>query len=90
MVKGITRTVVVIRSPDPQIFDEAIFIVKDDSMKNTGVTNREILRQAQDTAENYIREQRGHRPRPKFPGPVYALFGAGATGLIWVLTNLIL
>ena len=30
MVKGISRRVVVVKSPDPEIFDEAIFIVRDE------------------------------------------------------------
>ena len=30
MVKGVTRQVVVVRSPDPELFEQAIFIVRGD------------------------------------------------------------
>ena len=89
MVKGITRRVVVIKSPDPQVFDEAIFIVKEDASKKSGVTNEEILRQAQDTARNYIKTHRGGKKILNLPPPVYAALGACATGLIWMLTTFI-
>ena len=88
MVKGITRRVVVIKSPDPRVFDEAIFIVKEDATKNTGVTTREILRQAQSAAESYVRSSKEKRHH-HFPSSVYALFGAGATGVVWLLTEII-
>ena len=29
MVKGIARRVVVVKSPDPKVFDEAIFLVRE-------------------------------------------------------------
>ena len=29
MVKGITRQVILVKSPDPKLFEEAIFIVKE-------------------------------------------------------------
>ena len=31
MVKGISRRVIVVKSPDPRLFEEAIFIVKKDA-----------------------------------------------------------
>jgi hypothetical protein len=89
MVKGITRRVVVIKSPDPHIFDEAIFIVKDDAMKRPGVTNDEILREAQDAAESYVREQKDKKPLHRLPPQVYTIIGAGLTGAIWALVSII-
>lgn len=88
MVKGITRRVVVIKSPDPHVFDEAIFIVKEDAL-HRGVTNDEILREAQDTAANYIRNHRGKGLIERIPAPFFAAIGAAATGLIWFLSQFI-
>ena len=31
MVKGITRQVILVKSPDPKLFEEAIFIVKEEA-----------------------------------------------------------
>ena len=32
MVKGITRQVILVKSPDPKLFEEAIFIVKEEAL----------------------------------------------------------
>ncbi|MGM9522320.1 MAG: translation initiation factor 2 [Oscillospiraceae bacterium] len=89
MVKGITRRVVVVKSPDPHVFDEAIFIVKEDAAKHPGVTNEEILRQAQDAAMSYVKSSSGKRRGLRLPAPVYTLIGAGMTGILWLLTAII-
>jgi len=86
MVKGITRRVVVIKTPDPRVFDEAIFIVKDDALRR-GVTGEEVLREAQDAARDYIRKNRGRSFLSRIPSPVFALLGAGLTALVWFLTR---
>ena len=45
MVKGITRQAVVVRTPDPELFEQAIFIVRCEV--RDGVSQEDILRQAQ-------------------------------------------
>lgn len=91
MVKGITRRVVVIKSPDPRVFDEAIFLVKEDVLHH-GVTNEQILSEAQEAAQNYIRSHQ--KPKKSIwtmlPPQGFALLGAGATAIIWALAALIL
>ena len=42
MVKGISRQVIVVHSPDPKLFEQAIFILKDDAIQN-GVTDEALL-----------------------------------------------
>ena len=37
MVKGISRRVVVVESPDPRIFEQSIFIVPNDALSSSGV-----------------------------------------------------
>ena len=46
MVKGITRQVILVRSPDPKLFEEAIFIVKEEALAREGVSADQVLRQA--------------------------------------------
>ena len=46
MVKGISRRVVVVDSPDQRFFEQAIFIVRDGS----AVSEAELLREALDAA----------------------------------------
>ena len=87
MVKGIARRVVIIKSPDPKIFDEAIFIVRDDAVRS-GVTSAEILHEAQETARRYLRTH-GRRTHLRIPAPVFALAGAAVTAAAWILTALL-
>ncbi len=87
MVKGISRRVIVVKSPDPHIFEEAIFLVKEDA-SNRGVTQDEILKEAQSVANNYIRNNTDKR-KPVRLSPVAAGFvGSGVTAVIWLLCNM--
>ena len=36
MVKGISRQVIVVRSPDPKLFEQAIFILREDALGKDG------------------------------------------------------
>lgn len=89
MVKGIARRVVMIKSPDPEIFDEAIFIVREETAKKPGVTYDELMRQARDVAENFVRAQRDPHPRRRLPGWLCAMIGGGAIGLLWLMTAIL-
>ena len=44
MVKGICRQVIVVHSPDPKLFEQAIFILKDDAVAQ-GVTEELLLQE---------------------------------------------
>ena len=46
MVKGISRQVIVLHSPDPKLFDQAIFILKDEAVEQ-GITEEALLKEAQ-------------------------------------------
>ena len=83
MVKGVTRRVIVIKAPDPRLFEEAIFIVREDAGTAGGVTGKEIVREAQEIAGLYIKTHIKRRLLPNLPPPLFALAGAGLTGLIW-------
>jgi len=87
LVKGISRRVVVVKSPDPRVFDEAIFIVREDAV-HRGVTNDEILRQAQDIAEGYISAGKTKKLLSRIPPAAYAAIGAGATAALWAVTQI--
>ncbi|MEG1918337.1 MAG: translation initiation factor 2, partial [Oscillospiraceae bacterium] len=53
MVKGISRRVVVVNSPDPRIFEQAIFIVRNDALMRDGVSAQEIVEEARRVAKSY-------------------------------------
>ena len=50
MVKGSSKRVVVVDSPDKRFFEQAIFIVGDAAR---GVTSRELLEEARRVAKGY-------------------------------------
>lgn len=52
MVKGISRQVIVVHAPDPKLFEQAIFILKDDAV-GEGVTSEMLMKQAQQAIKGY-------------------------------------
>lgn len=85
MVKGISRRVIVVDSPDPQIFEQAIFILRTD---DGGVSSQQLVDQAIRIAKNYARCQGLPRRRVRVPGWLWAAIGAAAIGLTWLLCTL--
>ena len=87
MVKGTTRRVIVIKSPDPRLFDEAIFIVKDDALRG-GVTERTILMEAQQVADRYVKQNLRQKRRFKLPPIAFIGIGTLITATVWILCSL--
>ena len=84
MVKGISRQVIVVHSPDPELFEQAIFILRADAVGKEGVTDAALMKEAKRLIGNH-----GSGTYRKNSGPVWALGGAAATALVWLLTCLI-
>ena len=80
MVKGVTRRVVVVKSPGPKSFEQAIFLLREDAPEDLDA-EAQVLKQAQQVADSYL-AQSSHTRR--LPPPVFfmALGGALAT-LAW-------
>lgn len=51
-LRGKMRRVVVVPTPDP-MFSEAVFILRDEALREPGVSRDELLRQAERAAESY-------------------------------------
>lgn len=85
MVKGISRQVIVVHSPDPKLFEQAIFILKDEAVGQEGVTDEALLKEA----KKLLHEQSARKKRPFYlAGPVWACGGALLTGIVWLITTL--
>lgn len=54
VVKGTSKRVVVVKSPDPKVFEQAFFIVREEYAGGKGSPRHEILREAQEVANRYI------------------------------------
>lgn len=87
MVKGTSRRVIVVDSPDPNLFEQAIFIVKNDVFTREGVTQQQVLGEACRIARGYA-QVHGLATRRKIPGWVWWLAAAGG-GLIVALLLMI-
>lgn len=86
MVKGVTRRVIVVKTPDRRLFEQAIFIVKEDAFTREGVTADQVLAEAQRVADGYVRRNSGLGKRLRcVPAPAYAAAGAAVSTLIWAL-----
>lgn len=85
MVKGISRQVIVVNSPEQKLFEQAIFILNDEAVAK-GVTDEMLLK----SAEKLLRSSQKNKKFGIFMyGSVWAGLGALATGLVWLLTTLI-
>ena len=90
MVKGISRRVVVVDSPDQRYFEQAIFIVRTDAA-GEGVTAQALVEEARRVARNYAGGDHGRFSRAwrELTPAVYTLIGAGGIGLVWMLASLV-
>ena len=83
MVKGISRQVILVHSPDQKLFDQAIFILKDGALGEEGVTEERLLQEAKRLI--------GKPTKRKLSayGPAWACGGAALTGLLWLLSTVL-
>ncbi len=77
MVKGISRQVIMVHSPDPEIFEQAIFILKDSAVRE-GITDEMLLKQAKEAIGREKKHSLGW-------GLLWAALGAGITGCIFAV-----
>lgn len=86
MVKGISRQVLVVHAPDQKLFDQAIFILKDEAVGKEGITDEMLLK----SADKLLRSTQNKRMLSVYRyGPAWAGAGALITGIAWLLTSLI-
>ena len=77
-------------SPDPQIFEQAIFIVRNDAFGKAGVTPEQVVSEACRVVRGYTAAHGGRRrPWRNLPAVCYSALGAGAIGLVWLLVSLL-
>ena len=85
MVKGVNKHVILVKTPDPKYFEEAIFILREEAFAQ-GVSAEQVLREARQAAKSYI--ARSTAPGKWFqsiPAPAYAAAGALAATAAWSL-----
>jgi len=86
MVKGITRQVILVKSPDPRLFEEAIFIVKEEALAREGVSADQVLREARQAADGYLKQGKAwDRRLRRIPGPLWGTAGAVLASAGWAV-----
>ena len=86
MVKGISRQVIVVHSPEPKLFEQAIFILREDAVGQEGVTDELLMKEA----KKLINQSKAGKKRFLWMyGPVWACGGAGLTALAWLISTLL-
>ena len=91
MVKGTNRRVVVVKSPDPKIFEEAIFIIRED-LFHRGSSPEKIMADARRSANAYLRQavkEKKVKPWARIRGTLFAAAGAIAAGAAWLAYHLV-
>ena len=86
MVKGITRQVILVKSPDPRLFEEAIFIVKEEALAREGVSAARVLREARQAADGYLKQGKAwNRRLERAPAAVWGVLGAALASAGWAV-----
>lgn len=81
MVKGISRQVIVVQSPEPKLFEQAIFFLRADALGD-GVTEDHLMEEAR----QILRSQKEKRSGGIIRGILWAISGAACTAAVWVCT----
>ena len=81
MVKGTTRQVIWVKGTDEKLFEQAIFLVRDEALVKGGITEDALLKEAKSICT-------ARHTGLSFQGKLlWASCGAGIIGLIWLLTT---
>ena len=86
MVKGTSRQVIVVQAPDPELFEQAIFILKDKAVEE-GITEEALLKEARQAIRNYSKS--GKPGKYYLQGALWAGSGAAVMGMIWLMCVLL-
>jgi len=71
LVKGTNRRVIVVRSPDPKLFEEAIFVLREgaDEPRDAAL----VMEEAKRAAGDYLKSCGMNKPKKRRRGVWYAL-----------------
>ena len=78
-----------VRLADTELFEQAIFLLKEDSLEKQGITERQILEEAKRLAEGCSEDPKRKNNRRYLRSLVWSTAGAALTGLVWLITTLL-
>ena len=84
MVKGTTRQVILVKGTGEKLFEQAIFLVRDDALRSGGVTEEALLQQARQACAQTP-------PRLCLRAKLFwACCGAGIVAFLWLMTAVLI
>ncbi len=88
-LRGLNRQVVVVPSPDSEIFTEAIFILREDWVKKRSA--EQVIEEARRAAGAYLAKTgTAEKPsRRRLKNILFACSGVAAAGAVWLALRLI-
>jgi hypothetical protein len=86
MVKGLSRRVVMVRYPEAGVFEQALFVVRDDAAVSRGITSDDVIAEACRIAQ---RHSNSAKQRKRWPPLAYTMMGACGVGAAWVVSMLV-
>lgn len=86
VVKGLSRRVIVIKSPDARYFDEAIFVLKDEIFG--GKDSSAIIKEARKVANSYVKvnPKAPKKSGLRFPPGMFVYAGTFGTAAVFLGT----
>ncbi len=73
MIKGMSRRIIMVDAPGPELFDKAIFILRDGA-ESSGAEAGDMLKEAQRIADEYVKTNL-KKKRRRLPSAVCVLIG---------------
>ena len=89
MVKGTNRHVIVVRSPDPKVFEEAIFVLREEYLR--GRSADQVVEEAKAAAAEYLRKNSAPAPRRRVSlrGVILGLGILMTAAILWLILRLL-
>jgi hypothetical protein len=89
MVKGISRRVIVVRTPEVGLFEQAVFFLREDALQRSGVTSEQVVQQARQVAAGYLRQVEDPRRSWHPSGAWWCALGVSVSSFVWAMICLL-
>ena len=93
MINGVTKRVIMVNTPNPDYFDQVLFILNESAMNDRGVSSKQALDEAEEIARSYFRAIACARPKSRLRRLLFplacAVGGAAATAVTAIIIQFI-
>ena len=86
MVKGTTRQVMVVKTGDTELFEQAIFLLKEEALEKQGISEGQLLEEAKRLSQVPLKKRVKHKSVHTLPPLVWSGIGAALTAIVWLIT----